>query len=382
MRARRPQHAARSAIAFAGGALLIAAASACGSSGTSASSAGAHSTAKSAPAVAAAQKAVVAAERAPTKVQLSPLRSRPPSGKTVVFLDPGVVQATYNAKGIEQAAAALGWHYRQIALDQSTPSSVVSALNQALQYHPAAVILIGLPESEWASVLPAYKRAGTSIVTLEDITALSGPVIANVAGASFFRNQAQILANWFIADSHGAGDVLMARFDGLTILKLLADDFIADVHRGCPGCTVSSVNQSLAVADSNQGNNVVVSKLRTSPNTKYLFITDGPFLSGITSSLSAASLSHIKIFSAGGDTTNETDVKSGVEAATLPVALTYAGWLGVDAELRHLEATSTASDNQGLPIQLLTKSASFTPSDSFNVPANFPAQFKSLWKVG
>lgn len=379
IRTRNRQNLRLPAVIAAAVALLVGAA-AC-SSGSGGDSPASSQSSSTSPEVAAAQKAALAAEKLPQKIKLTPLKSRPPTGKTVVFLNPGNVQSHYDGVGIQAAASALQWKYRQIAIDQSTPSSIISGLNQALQYHPAAVVIIGVPESIWSSVLPAYKKAGVPIVALFDVTPISGPVIANVEAGTYFKQVGQILANWFIADSKGKGNVLIARLDQLTILQDLADTFTADVKQKCPGCSVTSVNQTLAQAESSTGNTTLTSALRSHPEDNYLMLTSAGLFSGITSALATAGLSNVKVFSAGAVASDLTAIKQGTESASIPASLEYGGWLAVDAALRHMQGLSTTEDGGLLPMQLLTKNVSFAISNSYNEPANFPAQMKQLWKI-
>jgi hypothetical protein len=70
-----------------------------------------------------------------------------------------------------------------------------------------------------------------------------------------------------------------------------------------------------------------------------------------------------------------------VFAALTSLAQRYTGWLMVDAAVRHLEAMTIAPSDGGEPIQLLTKSTLQTPSDSYDYPASYPAQFKALWHL-
>jgi ribose transport system substrate-binding protein len=53
----------------------------------------------------------------------------------------------------------------------------------------------------------------------------------------------------------------------------------------------------------------------------------------------------------------------------------------VDAAVRHTEGMTIAPSDGGEPIQLLTKTSLQTASDSYDYPANYPAEFRALWRL-
>jgi ribose transport system substrate-binding protein len=324
-------------------------------------------------------------EKAPTAIPLTtPLKSKPPAGKTIVYLQVnGSAQTAVTAAAVSAACAALGWHYKQIDFDQTSPGSIVAALNQALQYHPLGVILTAADVSSFDSVFPAYKAAGVSIIENTGTGTLGDPLLLNISGDDYYATAAQELADWFVNDSHGSGHVLMARIDELPVLKIAADDFQADVKKICPGCSVDSVQVSLAQGLGDQGDPVVASALRRAPQDTYLMETEGGFFDGMTTALSSAGLSSkVKIVSITGSVNDQTNIKDGTEAATTGIALSYQGWMDVDAFARHLEGMTIPVGDGGSPVPLLTGQTSFTPAMSYDEPAEYAALMKALWHVG
>ena len=152
-------------------AVIAIAVSACSSSGNGGSASstgnpGASGTGASGGAGLAAAKAATEKNlQEPTSIPLTePLTSRPPTGKTFVFMK-CELQCQVEADAIKQATAALGWTYKEVAFQDSDPATLVAGMKQALVYHPAAVGIPALPEAVWQSVIPAYKTAGVLIVT-------------------------------------------------------------------------------------------------------------------------------------------------------------------------------------------------------------------------
>jgi ribose transport system substrate-binding protein len=335
------------------------------------------------PGVANARAAVSMYEQVPTGFDLPTLSSKAPAGKTIVFLNAGAIQTNQVADGIKAAAAAVGWHYRQIIVDQSDPSNVVAGFNQALQYSPYVVSTTGSPYSQWSSVLPAYQKAGAIIIPSDAGPPTSSTVPTAIAGNSFFSTPGTMLADWVNADSDGSGQVLFVGTSAIAGLQVLGNTFEANIRQNCPGCKVTSVNLDLAQALGNQGNSLVVTALQRDPAIKYVVEDDGAFFTGLSSSLAAAGLAgKVKIGSGFGAAPNLSAVKSGTETVTTGNSAIIAGWLTVDAALRHLEGMSYPAGYGNPPTQLLTKTNNWTLGSSYTQPANYVSLFEQLWKVG
>lgn len=380
------------AVAVAG--LTTVAAAACGSSSHSSSGGASPSSAANAAAsssggasaeVAAAQQVVAKWSQAPTSIGITvPLKSAPPAGKTLVWMQCALAQCTQIGQGIAAATKAVGWTDKVITYDSANPATLVAGMKTALQYSPVAVVNSGLPESVWDSVVPQYEAAHVPIVTMDaGPETLPSDVIANLYGSQDINSQGQIIANWFIADSNGQGKALLVDVPAFPVLHAFAQSFSSSVSQGCKACAVTTLSAPIAAVEAGQLNGLITSALRKDPSTKYLIVVDGAFIDTLPSSLSAAGLTgSVKIAGAWGDAVTETLTKQGTMDAFTGFATEYHGWQAVDAISRHLEGMSLPDSSEGsLPDQLLTKSTIQAPSDSYNYPANYPQQFESLWHV-
>jgi ribose transport system substrate-binding protein len=334
--------------------------------------------------VAAAKAAITSAETIPTKIGVTtPLKSTPPKGKTVVFLQCAEDQCSLQGKGITAAAAALGWQEKTLQFQESNPATLVSAMNEALQYNPVAVYFSGVPEAAWASEIPVYKKAGVAIVpSFVGAVPTNSTVIANLGGTSFSTQEGNELANYVIADSNDSASVLFVTVPAYTTFVPVQQAFSSKLG-SCRSCTMNPLDITIPQLQGGQLVPAVVSALQKAPQTKYVVSVNGAFLAGLPAALSAAGLSgKFKIVSASASTANEQDVKSGVERATMgDGGFQYGGWLDVDVVLRHLEGMKIVPGDGGFPTPLLTKANVGTPSPDDNVPANYPQQFAKLWKV-
>lgn len=382
------------AVAIAGLTTVIAAACSSsthpGAAGSPASSAttgpsGASATGGTAAEVAAAKQVVAKWSQAPTTIGITtPLKSAPPKGKTLVWMQCALAQCTQIGQGIAAATKAVGWTDKVITYDSANPATLVAGMKTALQYSPVAVVNSGLPESVWASVVPQYQAAHVPIVTMDaGPETLPSDVIANIYGSQDISSQGQIIANWFIADSNAQGKALLVDVPAFPVLHAFAQAFTSSVSQGCKACTISTLSAPIAAVEAGQLNGLITSALRKDPSTKYLIVVDGAFIDTLPSSLSAAGLTgSVKIAGAWGDAVTESFVQQGTMDAFTGFATEYQGWQAVDAVSRHLEGTPLPDSSEGtLPDQLLTKATIQTPSDSYNYPTNYPQQFEALWHV-
>jgi ribose transport system substrate-binding protein len=398
---RRYMGTARTRMLILAIAALTALVTACGSSVSTSSSPAATSSASAAATsagaspgtsgaqqseAAAAQQVVDQYDKPPTTIpQTTPLSAAPPKGKTFVWLQCLLPTCVEIGKGVDAAAAAVGWNVKTLSYDSGNPSTLVAAMKQALQYKPVGVGLSGLPQSEWSSVIPLYTAAHVAIIpSYIGANPTTSTVPVNLVGVDFAQLNAKLLANWIIADSGASAGVLNVEIPTFPFLQDFSQGVQSIVTQGCTACKVNDL--ALSLPDVTAGNTVqlIVAGLRRDPSAKYVVIPDAAYIDGLPSALKAAGLSGIKVLGENGDAQAESNMKTGVQpGAWTGTATAYSGWLDIDAMARVLEkATPTDPSDGGLPVQLLTQSSITTPSDTFDLPADYPAQFKKLWQVG
>jgi ribose transport system substrate-binding protein len=132
--------------------------------------------------------------------------------KLIVFVaqtltNPGVAGA---AKGVQDAAAAIGWQAR--VLDgQGDQSGIQAAFGQALALHPAGIVIGGFDPG---SISAQVKQANSAGIPLVGWHALSTPgpsanpkLVSNVT--TKVDDVAEISAQWIIAKSNGIAGVVV-----------------------------------------------------------------------------------------------------------------------------------------------------------------------------
>ena len=142
------------------------------------------------------------------------------------------------AQGAKEAAAVIGWDYREID-GQGTVSGQASALSQAVALKPDAIIVGGSDAVEQKAALEAASKQGIAIVgwhtgpkpgPQEDT-----PVFANVNTDSM--EVAKVAAMKAIADSDGAAGVVIFA-DSTYAVAIAKGRAMEKVIQQCSGCTV------------------------------------------------------------------------------------------------------------------------------------------------
>lgn len=363
-------------------AALLAACSTSSSSGSSAASSSGTSSGGSSSEVAKAQAFVKKYEQVPTGIPTTtPLKSKPPTGKTIVFMHcTDVSQCTDIGTGLQAATAAVGWTLKEIDYQSANPATLVSALQQGLQYHPVAAIVTGIPSAAWSSELAAYKQAGVPIIEGYTADPLGNGIIANVGGTPYTTLVGQIIANWVIADSGGKANIVSYQVPDFPVLAAFDKGFTDTIDSGCSACKITPVTGTIAQATSGQGPSQIVSALQRDPSANYVVTDDATWIDGLPSALSAAGL-HVKVAGESGDVQALTAVKNGTEHAFTGLATIPGAWTMLDAALRYVEGMPVPAEDAQLPVQLLTKNVPFTVANSYNLPANYEELWKTLWKV-
>ena len=100
---------------------------------------------------------------------------------------------------------------------------------------------------------------------------------------------------WFIADSGGKGDALVETVSQYPVLYWFATQFVKFVKADCPGCKATIM--PFTGADLANGTIVPASSARFVRNRSYnyLIFDYAAFSTGISSALSAAGITNVKV---------------------------------------------------------------------------------------
>jgi ribose transport system substrate-binding protein len=331
-----------------------------------------------------AQAFIKSYENPPTKIPLTaPLKAAPTPGKTIVFLQCELAQCKGIGLGVQAAAEVAGWKFQNIPYQSTNPATLIHAMDSALQYHPAAVAVTSPPYALWSSEVAKYKAAGVPLIpSFTGDVPIGDTIIANPASTAYAELNGKILANWFIADSGGKGNVLSVSVNDFPYLAGTSNGFDSAVQSECPSCKLTKLNVGIPDLGTGRINSDIVSTLRKDPSINYVVPVDAVFAEALPAALSAAGLAgRVKVAGCCGDTTTEAGLASGQFDAITGVNGVYAGFITLDAAIRHDEGMPIPSNEGILPVGLLTKGTSVKPADSFQYPLDFVDEFKKLWKL-
>jgi hypothetical protein len=356
------------------------------SSASSTATAGTDATGVSASSLAAAQATVKTASTIPTGIpETQKLPSAPPKGKTVLFLQCEEVQCGYEGTGLKAAAAAIGWNVKTLNFQAANPATLVSALQTGLQYHPVAAFFTGVPQEAWQSEQKAYAAAGAILVDDYNATAPSGVGVEPGRG---YGNESVAIGNTIadeqIANSDGAAAAsLVVSVPTYTVFDPMVTAYKAQIAKECPTCSVTEDDFTLPQMLGGDLVPAVVSAAKRISNLKYIVSVDGAFTDTLPGALKAAGLAgKYQIINGGGIATDQQFVVAGSELSTVSNPLTLGGWQDMDMAIRFaMQLTPSPGDNV-VPWVLLDKSNVGTPSDSYDVPTDYPSLFEKLWDVG
>jgi ribose transport system substrate-binding protein len=319
---------------------------------------------------------------APRQINITtPLKSPAPSGEKVIFVgssEPSNVQAQ---NAVEQAARAIGWSYSEISFDPANPATLQAAFQSALARHPNYVVEVGVATTLIPSAtIQQFQQAGVKLVVSSSYpSTLTSTIIGGTDGYADDYLMGQELAYYFIANSGGKGEAIVEHVPAYSILDGFTGGFTSTVKSLRPSCKYQVVDVTLPELEAGQTTSLVVSALRRNPAANYLVFDDGDFADGITSALSAAGISGVKILGEVADVQGLAGLRAGTEAAWTGFSPTYQGYETVDAMIRNAEGMPSASNEDLQPTQLLTPSTVGSASTAWDMPSDALAQFLKLW---
>jgi len=353
------------------------------SSSTSTSSSSTSSTSGNSAGVTKAAEQLKPFEAAPTAITVKgALKGAPPAGKTVVMLGTNDPNNQKLQKSLKNLAAMAKWNYSVVSYDPANPATFNAAIDTAITKKANYVAEAGIPLTP--AMIKKVQDAGAKwVLTSVHPVDVKDPVIVD---ANAYDNDAlmgKVLADFFVSDSKGKGNVVIEHVPAYPILGGFTDGFQAEVKALCPDCKVKI--QDITIPDLVAGKvpSVMVSALRSNPDADYVAFDVGPFANGIDAALASAGLSgKVKVIGQAADEAAIAALKSGKQLAWTGFDPVYSTYVMMDAMFR---------DSLGMPIdqkqagiqttQILTKDNVANITGTWSEPTDALAQFKTLWGI-
>ena len=356
---------------------------ACGSDSSSTSTSAAPATSSSSGGGAGVTKAadqLKAFQAAPTAINSTePLKGTPPAGKTLVMLGTNDPNNQKLQKSLKNLAAMAKWNYSVVSYDPANPATFNAAIDTAITKKANYIAEAGLPLTP--AMIKKVQDAGAKwVLTSVHPVDVKPPIIVD---SNAYDNDAQmgkVLADFFVSDSKGKGNVVVEHVPAYPILGGFTDGFQAEVKALCPGCKVKI--QDITIPDLVAGKvpSVMVSALRSNPDANYVAFDVGPFANGIDAALASAGLSNkVKVIGQAADEAAISALKTGKQLAWTGYDPVYSTYVMADAMFRDSLGMPVDQKESGTqPTQILTKD-NIGSISNWSEPTNALDQYKKLW---
>jgi len=290
-------------IAVTTSALAIAACSSSGGSSSSSSSTGATTSTSASAAAGGSTTAGMAAATAyeqqflgtPTSIGIStPLTSKPATGKLLVGLDSGLGSAKVLAQYWAQAAADIGWKYKDL-ISGSTPATQQAAMNSAIQLNPAGILTSGIPNSTIQAQLTLAAQKGIWVNSSADTSPDSGAMFdTSIANPAQLAEWGKMVAAYVVVQSQGKAVVQDFQLTAFPILLDFDTAFVAAVQQWCSTCKVTTNAVPAASLGTSALTSQVTSVVARDPSTNWLIFDLGDLEIGVDAAVKAAGLTEKK----------------------------------------------------------------------------------------
>jgi ribose transport system substrate-binding protein len=359
---------------------------ACGGSdnGDNASASGSGSSSGGSAGVSKAAEQLKPFESAPKKILINdPLKGTPPKGKTLVMLGTADPNNKKLQDSLKSLAGSFGWNYSVVSYDPANPATFNAAVDTALTKHADYVAEAGVPLTPQA--IKKVKDAGAKwVLTSVAPAEVKDPVIVDANAADNDAQMGKVLADFFIKDSNGKGNIIVEHVPAYPILGAFTDGFQKEVSALCPGCKVTIQNITIPDLTAGKVPSVMVSALRKNPQANYIGFDVGPFAAGIDSALAAAGFTgKVKIIGEAADEAALAALQAGKHTAWTGFNPVYSTYVMMDAMLRHSLGMPIDQEKAGIqPTQILTKDnvgPVINQDKQWLEPADSLDQYKKLW---
>jgi hypothetical protein len=341
--------------------------------------------------VAKAKAAIVDYTKEPSGIGITKPLSKKAPKKKIAWLECDVPTCTASiTPGFKAATAAIGWDLMTIPVKSGDPSA---GFQQALDAGADYIAITGSPYAVFKAGAEAAKAKGVPVLECynTDKPSVETNLLMQCGSTAGVQKGNTLLADYIIADSNGAANVLYATINDFPVLKSSSDAFKAELGATCPACTFTELNVTLDDLLGGKIAGAIASQLQANKKINYLMYSFGGMSGGITPALKTAGLdTQVKQVGQDFSDFDLPEVVAGTMKAWSSNPKGYSAWLMVHAAALHATGVSPADvvkEMEGpsvLPSFLVTDpkvaTAIIATNGDWN-PAGMDAAFKKLWLV-
>ncbi|GAA0348986.1 substrate-binding domain-containing protein [Streptomyces blastmyceticus] len=307
-------------------------------------------------------------------------------GKSIVYVaqtmtNPGVAGT---AKGVREAAKAIGWNVRVID-GQGTPTGIQAAFGQAVTLRPSGIVIGGFDPHLTSQQVA---KANADHIPLIGWHAVDSPgpsrnpeLFSNIT--TKVQDVAKISADWIITHSHGDAGVVMFTDASIPFARNKSE-LIKKELATCPGVRLLT-EENIPVSDTSSRTPQEVSSLLSRFRDRWthsVAINDIYFADAAPALRAARRKGAGAPFNIGagdGDPSAFQRIDSRqFQAATVPEPLSEQGWQIVDEFNRAFSATPASGYVAPVHIATAANSAGLTAWD----PRGYRAAYRKIWGNG
>ncbi len=320
-------------------------------------------------------------QAAPTAITIKdPLKGAPPAGKTLVMLGTNDPNNQKLQKSLKDLAGQAKWNYAVVSYDPANPATFNAAIDTAITKKANYIAEAGIPLTP--AMIKKVQDAGAKwVLTSVHPAEVKAPIIVNANAYANDELMGKVLADFFVSDSKGKGNVVIEHVPAYPILEGFTDGFQKEVKELCPDCKVKI--QEITIPDLTAGKvpSVMVSALRSNPDANYVAFDVGPFAAGIDAALASAGLAgKVKVIGQAADEAGIAALKTGKQLAWTGFDPVYSTYVMMDAMFRDSLGMPIDAKASGLQTtQILTKDDVGDITGNWGEPKDALDQFKKLW---
>ena len=275
--------------------------------------------------VAAAEAIVAELRTIPTDITVTVAPSAAvPTGIKVAWLACELPSCTEVGEDWPAIAEALGWELKVINVNSATPGTGVQ---EAIDWGANYISISGSPVAAFQEQYDAATAAGIKFAFAYNGESPADGILTSISGNDAVYDAGAKIANYIIADSGAAANVLMVNIQMFPVLVAEEEGIRDTLAAGCSACTFDV----LPVAIEDIGVNVpglVASYLQENPETNYVTYAFSALPIGVTAALQAAGLDgQITQVGVDFDKTGLTEIVDGTHTAWTSNPKAYSAWL-------------------------------------------------------
>ncbi|MFZ9565578.1 MAG: sugar ABC transporter substrate-binding protein [Ilumatobacteraceae bacterium] len=337
--------------------------------------------------VAAAQAIVDGLRTIPTEIGVTVGPSAAvPTGLKVAWLACELPSCTEVGADWPAIAEALGWELKVINVESASPGAGVQ---EAIDWGANYISISGSPVAAFQEQYDAAVAAGIKFAFAYNGEAPADGILTSISGNDAVYNAGANIANYIIADSGAAANVLMVNIQMFPVLVAEEEGIRDTLAAGCAACTFDV----LPVTIPDIGVNIptlVASYLQENPETNYISYAFSALPIGVTAALeSAGLLEGVTQVGVDFDTTGLSEIVAGTHRAWTSNPKAYSSWVMAHAMV--LDAVgdefTERANAETLPTMIVDDADTAqgildgSPLQNWKGPDGYADQFLALWGI-